>query len=56
MRYFKAEEQDEVRRAVGVLAAAGVQVTLRFVQLKERSRARPFHFELWLAPETAAKY
>jgi hypothetical protein len=50
LRYLQPEEESEARRAAKVLAEQKVAVKLRFVQLRERSRARPFHYELWLAP------
>ncbi len=53
LRYLQPEEESEARRAVQVLADEKVPVTLRFVELKGRSRARPFHYELWLAPPRA---
>jgi hypothetical protein len=56
LRYLQAGEQDEAQRAVDVLAGAGVQATLRFVQLKSRGRERQRHYELWFAPPAAKKY
>ena len=53
LRYLQPEEESEARRAAQVLADEKVPVTLRFVELKGRSRARPFHYELWLAPPRA---
>ena len=53
LRYLEAEEEDEAKRAIRVLADAGIQSIPRFVQLKVRSKARPFHYELWLAPPRA---
>ena len=55
LRYLQPEEESEARRAAQVLADEKVPVTLRFVQLKGRSRARPFHYELWLAPSYRAR-
>jgi Novel STAND NTPase 1 len=55
LRYLQADEEAEAKRAVGVLKGVGIDSTLRFVQLKVRSKARPFHYELWLAPPAAAK-
>jgi hypothetical protein len=53
LRYLQPEEEGEARRAARVLADEKVPVTLRFVELSGRSRARPFHYELWLAPPRA---
>ena len=53
LRYLQPEEESEARRAAQVLADEKVPVTLRFVELKGRSRARPFHYELWMAPSRA---
>ena len=54
LRYLQPEEESEARRAAQVLADdEKVPMTLRFVELKGRSRARPFHYELWLAPPRA---
>jgi hypothetical protein len=55
LRYLQPEEESEARRAAQVLADEKVPVTLRFVQLRGRSRARPFHYELWLAPSYRAR-
>ena len=54
LRYLDPAEQAEARRAASVLEAAGEPVSLRLVQLKGQSRARPRHYELWLAPGKAA--
>ena len=53
LRYLQPEEESEARRAAQVLADEKVAVTLRFVELSGRSRAWPFHYELWLAPPRA---
>ena len=50
LRYLQPEEEKEARRAAQVVTDQKVPVTLRFVQLRGRSAARPFHYELWLAP------
>ena len=55
LRYLQPEEESEARRAAQVLTDERIPVTLRFVQLKGRSRARPFHYELWLAPSYQAR-
>ena len=55
LRYLQDAEEDEAKRAVEVLKGIGIDATLRFVQLKVRSKARPLHYELWLAQPAAAR-